>query len=92
MNASQAPAPPPVITCCGGCKRTWPAADIEASGWELLSISTRYRCGECTRELHEVAALLGVPPGDFVDAVPPGSRGALPKETSLTILPPAVRG
>lgn len=43
------------LTCSAGCKRE--AADEKAAsnlGWELLPISQRWRCPECTHALQAV--------------------------------------
>jgi hypothetical protein len=85
-------AKPVYISCSGGCKKTWLANDIDKSGWSLLEISGRYRCPTCTHLLHGVSFIPGTRPGDFIDKVPPNSRGALPKETASTISPPVLKG
>jgi hypothetical protein len=48
------------IVCSAGCKRQ--ARDDDAAlalGWEVLPISTRWRCLDCTRELRHASSLAG---------------------------------
>jgi len=63
-----------------------------AAGWSYLSIRAAWRCGPCANAL-AAAAQIGPgtqAPSVFVDALPPGSRGALRKETASTIAAPVV--
>ena len=44
------------VICVGGCARSKRNEEsAEMSGWELLPVSRRYRCGECTRDLRACA-------------------------------------
>jgi hypothetical protein len=84
-----------VIACSSGCgNKTWlnEKGEPAQAGWEYLSISARWRCGTCWRELRAASAFPGAPAGEFIDAIPPDSRGALPKETATTISPPVLKG
>jgi len=83
---------PRYISCSGGCKALHLADEIDKSGWTFLEISGRYRCGACERELHAASFIPGTEPGEFVDALPADSRGALPKETASSISPPSLKG
>jgi hypothetical protein len=66
-----------VIGCAGGCGKTVHPDDVAASGWTLLQITGRYRCGECDRNLAFASTATGAPPRDAADILPPHSRGAL---------------
>jgi hypothetical protein len=80
------------IYCSAGCKRT--VTDEEAAtvaGWEQLSITMRWRCGACGRELAAASSIVGMVDAPFVDALPADSRGALPRETASSIMAAAVR-
>lgn len=70
-------------------------ADGEAAlqaGWAWLSIQGAWRCGACAGALYRASKIEGAPaPATFVDPLPPGSRGALPKETASSIAAPVVR-
>jgi hypothetical protein len=79
----------PTIGCAVGCGRKWLADDIEASGWDYLSISNRYRCIACTQELVAAREFVGTEGGYSIDPLPPTSRGALRKETASSITAPA---
>ena len=55
------------IICSAGCKRQ--ARDDDAAlalGWEVLPISTRWRCLDCMRELRHASSLVGSSCGDVV--------------------------
>ena len=55
------------IVCSAGCKRQ--AHDDDAAlalGWEVLPITTRWRCLDCTRELRHASSLTGSQPSDAV--------------------------
>lgn len=81
-----------MLPCKGECGAK--VADDEAAtaaGWEYLSISGKYRCGKCTRELRAAGRMVGTEPGIFVDPLPADSRGALPKETASSISAPTVK-
>jgi hypothetical protein len=79
------------IRCRGQCGAV--VADDRAAlqaGWSYLQITAGWRCGACERELYAASHIVGT---DTVtsDALDPKSRGALPKETASSILPPTVK-
>lgn len=78
------------IGCRGGCgAKVVDEEAAQAAGWAFLEISKGYRCGACDRELRAANAIVGTD-GQTLDALPPDSRGALPKETASTIAAPSV--
>lgn len=82
----------PTIRCRGLCGAALP--DDEAAlraGWSYLQITTGWRCGLCERELRAAGGIAGHDQASE-DALPPSSRGALPRETASSILPPSVKG
>lgn len=85
------------IRCRDGCglevvAQTYADAEQKCNdaGWSYQHIrGGGYRCGTCERALLGAQTIPGAPAQeDFVDQVPPRSRGALPKETASTIVPP----
>lgn len=78
------------INCRSGCGVTMAdeAAAIQA-GWWYLQITRGWRCPSCDRELLNASSLVGTA-DETTDTLDPNSRGALPKETASTILPPTV--
>lgn len=82
----------PPIRCRGLCDAS--VVDDEAAlraGWSYLQITAGWRCGPCGRALLAAAHFVGTDQPAAVDTLPPNSRGALPKETASTVLPPSVR-
>lgn len=80
------------IRCRGLCGSAVP--DDEAAlraGWSYLQITAGWRCGSCERELRAAGRITGHDQAD-ADTLAPDSRGALPKSTASTILPPSVKG
>lgn len=77
------------IRCRDRCGRSVAddAAALQA-GWSSLSIAGGWRCGACTSTLAAAGRIVGADL-QTEDGLPPDSRGALPKETASTILPPA---
>lgn len=77
-------AAPLEVSCSAGCKRST-ALDPEsgmpaAPGWEYLSITGRWRCPACYRELADVNTNGGaVQSNDAPDTLPRDSIGALKK-------------
>jgi hypothetical protein len=67
--------------------------DDEAAslGWSYLSVMRSYRCAACCRALTQAASYPGTPTVDFKDLLPSADRGAIPKATAGSILPPAVK-
>lgn len=63
------------------------ATELTAAGWGWLSSVSRWRCPGCIERLNTVTAALAADP-DFADKLDPRSRGALPRNTASTILPP----
>ena len=61
---------------------------LNACGWSFLASVARWRCPGCYVRLSEVAASLAADP-NFADKLDPRSRGALPRNTAVTIVPPA---
>lgn len=92
----------PIGICCrDGCGlevigANYAEAEKKAgdAGWAYQHIrGGGYRCGACERALLAAQTLAGAPAAEaFVDRVPRHSRGALPKETASTILPPFASG
>lgn len=86
------PPPAKVIACRDECGAR--VADDEsalAAGWSYQSIRGAWRCGACAYALSAAYQITGTPaPTEFVDPLPPGSRGALRKETASTIAAPVV--
>lgn len=81
------------ISCSTGCKRTVEdEVGASTAGWEYLSISARWRCPTCYRELRAAASIVGGTKQAADTIVDPKSRGALRRETASTILPPSVKG
>lgn len=66
-----------MIGCAGGCGKAVLPDMLATSGWTLLQITGRYRCGECDRNLAFASIATGAPAGDQADTLPPDSRGAL---------------
>lgn len=80
------------IRCGDGCGAA--VADEKAAGeggWELLSISSRWRCPACYRALVAARTMRGRD-GETADTLPPQSRGSLRKSTAETIAAPSVKG
>lgn len=64
-----------IITCCGGCKKSLENEQAALhAGWSMLSITSRWRCGVCERELRNVQ---GAKVSESIDLLPRGSIGAL---------------
>lgn len=63
------------------------AAALTAKGWVWLSSVGRWRCDGCANRLTTVVAQLEADP-TFADRLDPRSRGALPRNTAVTIVPP----
>lgn len=57
--------------------------DALQAGWTHLTISNRWRCPNCMTTLQLAGRIVGTD-GVTKDRLPPGSRGALPKETAST--------
>lgn len=57
------------------------------AGYTCLSIAGGWRCGPCVALLLAAGAMEGTA-GMTPDPLPPTSRGAIPRETAATILPP----
>lgn len=64
------------------------AVELSAAGWTFLASVARWRCPACGERLTAVTASLASDP-DFADKLDPRSRGALPRNTAVTIVPPA---
>lgn len=80
------------ISCCDACGRTTEdEMSAQRDTWAYLFITKRYRCPACHAALRAAAGITGTAV-DKGDALPPDSRGALPKETASTILLPSVKG
>lgn len=80
------------IGCRGGCGGKQPDDEAAArAGWRYLEITKGWRCGSCERALALASTMHGHGT-DGGDALNPHDRGALPKETASTIMPPSVRG
>jgi hypothetical protein len=62
------------------------------AGWSYLQITAGWRCGACNRALIAARDIVGGQGGFSADPLPPDSRGALPRETASSILPPSVKG
>jgi hypothetical protein len=79
------------LRCRDQCGRALPGEEAAMqAGWTCLSIAGGWRCGPCGAELYAASRLVGAgEPGR--DELPPDSRGALPRETASTILPPVVK-
>lgn len=83
----------PSIRCRGQCGSALPDDEAaQRAGWSYLQITAGWRCGACERALIEAAHLTGTPGGYSPDPLPSSSRGALPRETASSILPPSVKG
>lgn len=81
----------PRLSCLGGCGKSWADQDeATIAGSEFLAVARAWRCGACTRELLQVSIIRGEH-GYSGDDLPKDSRGALPKNTSATIVEPRVR-
>ena len=80
-----------MIPCSAGCKRQVADEDAAtAASWDYLSITARWRCPTCWRELRAAQSFTGVE-GQTADNLAPGDRGAIRKETASTILPASVK-
>lgn len=87
-----------VVNCRDGCGTFEPFAPevsaeeasdaLLAIGWLFLASVSRWRCPACKDRLDNVIAA-SVNDPDFADKLDPRSRGALPRNTAVTILPPA---
>lgn len=64
------------------------ATELSTAGWTFLSSVARWRCKACGERLTAVTASLASDP-NFADKLDPCSRGALPRNTAVTIVPPA---
>ena len=60
---------------------------LNARGWVWLASVGRWRCQACAERLTTVRAQLAADP-TFADRLDPRSRGALPRNTAVTIVPP----
>lgn len=82
---------PPIkcVDMCGaaGC---WNEEEALDRIWQHLEISNRWRCIDCARALRAAAGVRG-PADATIDSLPLTSRGALPKDTSVTIYPVSVQ-
>jgi len=76
---------------CGATITVLEPHEAIAAGWHHLSITGSWRCGPCARALGYAAQIVGTEGGYSPDPLPPTSRGALPKETASSILPPTVK-
>jgi hypothetical protein len=63
------------------------AEQLTAKGWVWLASVARWRCPACANRLNTVKAQLAADP-TFADRLDPRSRGALPRNTAVTIVPP----
>lgn len=63
------------------------AEELRAKGWVWMASVGRWRCDACANRLSTVTAQLAADP-TFADRLDPRSRGALPRNTAVTILPP----
>lgn len=82
-----------MIGCRGLCGAELKDEDAATkAGWSYLQITAGWRCGSCDRELFAASKLVGINGTSSEDLIPSTSRGALPKETASTILPPSVKG
>lgn len=80
------------VRCRGLCGSTLPNDDAAMhAGWSYLQITAGWRCGSCERALIAAGRIVGTV-GAAGDALPADSRGALPRETASSILPPSVKG
>lgn len=69
------------VVCSAGCKRTAIISDDGTlpAGFEQLSITGRYRCSHCWRELTAANHIPGTPSSYEPDPLPADSIGSLKK-------------
>ena len=82
---------PAKVGCRDGCGRSYATEEEPTQqGWSWLPIVRGWRCPECRRALEAARSIEPLAAGEFLDPLPPTSRGALPKETASTIVAPTV--